>query len=466
VRRLAAAALCAALCGAPVAPAAAWWNCAWTQRVPLQVSGGTAGAPVEVVLDPATLPGYDWTRRGADLRIVDADDLTVLPHYVAPSLPGIRQLRVWFRLPAGASAGRGVYAYHGNAAAAATSDASLFTTPGVRLLTRRQVGPRPTSLDAFLAQFDAAAAPPGYGCAVLPGYVDESNAARFGAGSDVAYSIAFFLDVTPATAGSWSLRYGADLGYGGGLYVNGVELEQQWGDDLDWRGNYNNGGEVLAGTVKLDPGRHLVVAYGAEDCCDGRQAVQVRAPGSPGWQDLRGPGVALVAPACPAEAVTVARVPDAVALAVGQAVATVADPVSGTSRPKSIPGARKRWSVRVWSVGNAGALDSDSVSVVVPVPDGTSLRTGDLAGPGSGPVQFGGAAADGLQYAYGGLASPGDDLAFSRDGGATWSYVPMPAADGTDASITHLRVSPKGRPQCTPTESPAGFELQFETVVR
>ena len=161
------------------------------------------------------------------------------------------------------------------------------------------------------------------------------------------------------------------------------------------------------------------------------------------------------------------RVADAGGLAVSQAVQTVSDPVLGTANPKSIPGARKRWVVRVADAGNARAIDANSVQVTFPVPAGTSLFVGDVAGAGSGPVRFtDGTPPSTLTYTFAGLASTSDDLAFSRDGGATWTYVPTAGPDGTDATVTHVRVTPRGRPACAPAPTPAGFELRFEATIR
>ena len=78
-----------------------------------------------------------------------------------------------------------------------------------------------------------------------------------------------------------------------------------------------------------------------------------------------------------------------------------------------------------------------------------------LAAPGSitldgafgdwGVVAFAdGVEASGLTYTFISLASGADDLEFSNDGGATFSYLPVPDAGGFDASVTQVRVNPKG----------------------
>jgi hypothetical protein len=466
------AALCACLglCLWPVTPALAWWNCTWSNRVPLDVSASAAAsnAIVEATFDATALPGYAWGGTDADLRIVDADDQTLLPHWSEPRPGNVQRLHVFFRVPSVGPAARRVYAYYGNAAATSVSNAGLFGAPGVRLLTKQMTAGVQTTLQGFYGAFDAAAQPAGYGCAVLPDYVNESNVSRFGAGTNAHYSVLFFLDVPASQAGTWRFRLGPDFGYGGALYVDGTTLQSAWGTDLWWAGNWANTAQLLQGSVTLAAGRHFVAAYGSEGCCEGLQAMQADVPGGgTNYVDLTTANFTLVAPSCPLAGQALVRVADSGNFAVSQAVATVSDPVLGATNAKSIPGARKRWTVRVADAGNARAVDSNSVQLVVPVPAGTRLFVGDLGATGSGPVRFvDGSPSSGLTYAYASLASTTDDLAFSNDGGATWTYVPVPNASGIDANVTHVRVSPRGKPQCSATATPAGFSLEFDTSVQ
>jgi uncharacterized repeat protein (TIGR01451 family) len=133
----------------------------------------------------------------------------------------------------------------------------------------------------------------------------------------------------------------------------------------------------------------------------------------------------------------------AAAYRITKSVAAFADPISGTSNPRSIPGAVSEYSIAATNLG--GLSDADSLRIVDPVPSNTSAYVADVGAPGSGPVAFlDGAPSSGLAYSYGGLASVTDSLEFSADGGITWSYVPTPAAGGCDANVTHVRVRPNG----------------------
>ena len=78
-------------------------------------------------------------------------------------------------------------------------------------------------------------------------------------------------------------------------------------------------------------------------------------------------------------------------------------------------------------------LDADTVLVRDPLPAQMALRVADFGGAGSGPIAFAdGAVPSGLSYTFASLSSAGDDIEFSSDHGATWTYAPTPNADGTD----------------------------------
>ena len=60
---------------------------------------------------------------------------------------------------------------------------------------------------------------------------------------------------------------------------------------------------------------------------------------------------------------------------------------------------------------------------------------------------------------------PGDDVAFSADGRATWTYVPVADAFGCDAAVTHLRVTPGGRMAPLAGAVAPSFILEFRVRV-
>ena len=69
-----------------------------------------------------------------------------------------------------------------------------------------------------------------------------------------------------------------------------------------------------------------------------------------------------------------------------------------------------------------------------------------------------------LTWTFTSLSSTTDDVDFSNDGGTTWTYVPVPDANGYDAAVTHLRLRPKGTMPGNGGGDP-WFELRFRVTV-
>ncbi len=133
--------------------------------------------------------------------------------------------------------------------------------------------------------------------------------------------------------------------------------------------------------------------------------------------------------------------PDIVA---AKAATTYSDPFNGTTNPKAIPGGVVEYLITVTNQG-PGRPDNNSVVVTEAVPTNTALFVGDLGGPGSGPVEFtDGSPTSGLTYTFTSLSSTTDDIAFSNNGGSTFTYVPTPDGDGYDSNVTHFQVTPQG----------------------
>lgn len=126
--------------------------------------------------------------------------------------------------------------------------------------------------------------------------------------------------------------------------------------------------------------------------------------------------------------------------------AVFSDPINGTApnNPKRIPGAFVDYSITATNSA-LGAIDSNAVVITDPVPANTQLFVGNLGGAGSGPVAFtDGGPASGLTYSFVSLASSTDDVSFSNNGGATYTYTPTADVNGVDATVTHIGINPKG----------------------
>jgi hypothetical protein len=103
--------------------------------------------------------------------------------------------------------------------------------------------------------------------------------------------------------------------------------------------------------------------------------------------------------------------------------------------------------------------------IVDAVPANTRLFVGNLGVPGSGPVQFvNGSPSSALTWTFTALNSTTDDVDFSNDAGVTWTYVPVPDANGYDAAVTALRLRPKGTMPGNAGGDPY-FELRFRVTV-
>jgi CSLREA domain-containing protein len=149
-----------------------------------------------------------------------------------------------------------------------------------------------------------------------------------------------------------------------------------------------------------------------------------------------------------------------------KSVQTFSDPYNGETNPKAIPGAAMLYTVAATNQG-AGTADTDTVLITDPISTNTALFVGDINGSGSGPVLFtDGATASGLSYTFTSLNSTTDDVDFSNDGGTTYTYVPVPDADGFDANVTHMRVTPKGTFNAASGGDIPSFEVKFKVKVK
>jgi hypothetical protein len=130
-----------------------------------------------------------------------------------------------------------------------------------------------------------------------------------------------------------------------------------------------------------------------------------------------------------------------VPLSIAKTSTAYSDPVNGITNPKLIPGGFANYSLTI--AAPAGTSPSNnSVIVTDAIPANLSLFVGTYA-PGPGPIAFA-AGSSALTYGFTSLTSTADDLEFSNNGGASWTYGPTADANGVDATVTHVRVRPKG----------------------
>ena len=128
-------------------------------------------------------------------------------------------------------------------------------------------------------------------------------------------------------------------------------------------------------------------------------------------------------------------------LTVSKVSSIIADPVNGSTNPKAIPGATVEYLITVTNIGADSAFQ-DSVSVR---DDGPADARMCLISRAGGPVIFNDPGSNsGLSYTFANLGSATDNVEFSSDDGATFSYTPVDDGTGCDANITNFRVNPDG----------------------
>ena len=146
--------------------------------------------------------------------------------------------------------------------------------------------------------------------------------------------------------------------------------------------------------------------------------------------------------------------PDAVLL-VSKLSQPLSDPVNGTSGPKAIPGAIVLYTIGVTNQG-LGNVDFDSLVISDALPANTAL----FVDTGSGdPIVFvDGPVSSGLTYNY------AADVTFSNQpgGGPPYNYIPVPDAQGFDASITGVQINPGGIMNGTVGGSSPGFNVRIQ----
>ncbi|MGK0443841.1 MAG: hypothetical protein ACJA1U_000769 [Bermanella sp.] len=246
---------------------------------------------------------YNWSSGGVDLRIFDSNDTSPLEFWIENWNQAAKTATVWVRFPASApliaNANRNIFLYYGNTAATALANVPFtFVEPGIKFHTRN-VTSNPNSFANAQTLFENSNDNNGnYGCTFITDFTGITNGALFGAKNNfIAYSETYF-EVAPGEAGIWEFRYGADFGWGGGLYVNNTSLEEQWSDDLWWANNWNNPAEILQGSISLPTGYHKLEVIGGEPGNDGGITVQFRKPGG-NWTTFSTSNIDIRSRACP-----------------------------------------------------------------------------------------------------------------------------------------------------------------------
>ena len=144
-------------------------------------------------------------------------------------------------------------------------------------------------------------------------------------------------------------------------------------------------------------------------------------------------------------------------------VSVTSDPFNGSTNPKNIPGAEALYNLRVTNTG-AGVVDNNTLVIDDPLPANIELFVGDLGAVGSGPIVFvQGTPTSNLTYSFTSLASLTDDVDFSNDNGATWTFVPTPPYD---PAVNRIRLKPQATMAGASGGSNPFFELRFRVLIK
>lgn len=132
----------------------------------------------------------------------------------------------------------------------------------------------------------------------------------------------------------------------------------------------------------------------------------------------------------------------------------------------ALPGNSVRYKISAQSIGNM-AIDPDAIVLVDNIPPNVELKVIDIGVPGGGPVNFiEESPASTLTYTFNGLSDLSDDVDFSNDGGATFTYVPTAGGNGADPLVTAIRISPKGTFPAASAAGQPSFSVEFDAVIK
>ncbi|MGH1422393.1 MAG: DUF2341 domain-containing protein, partial [Hyphomonas sp.] len=154
---------------------------------------------------------YNFSSAGDDIRVLESDDTTPIDFVVTAWDAGAQTATLYLRPPAFASSeARTVYIYFGDdSLPSAGNPTGVFPTTELYLQSRNSTT---DPVDEATARAAFTVATPGAYDAPITSVSGLNNAALGGASNDYAWCLSAMIEVTPATAGTWSFRYGADFG--------------------------------------------------------------------------------------------------------------------------------------------------------------------------------------------------------------------------------------------------------------
>ena len=152
-------------------------------------------------------------------------------------------------------------------------------------------------------------------------------------------------------------------------------------------------------------------------------------------------------------------------IAVSKSVTILSDPV-GNLVPRSLPGSIADYRTLATNPGGNVLRPVRNIVLVETLPATVDLRVLDLAGAGSGPVEFAdgnllgsGLLSSGLGYSYSSANPITDSIEFFN--GTTWSYQPVPDASGYDRNVRAMRIT-----LSSTFVTATSFQLRYRVKIR
>jgi trimeric autotransporter adhesin len=147
------------------------------------------------------------------------------------------------------------------------------------------------------------------------------------------------------------------------------------------------------------------------------------------------------------------------ALSVHKISAVLSDPVNGATSPKRIPGSVLRYTITVTNAGE-GSIDASTLAIADPLPGDVELCVAVACG---GALTFiDGSPPSALSFTY------ANDATYSSavGGGAPYTHVPSPTAEGYDPNIRGIRIVPTGAMASATSSGATSFSIRFNVRVK
>ena len=138
-------------------------------------------------------------------------------------------------------------------------------------------------------------------------------------------------------------------------------------------------------------------------------------------------------------------------LLVIKSVTVISDPVEGTTKPKSLPGAVMQYQITVSNNGS-GPADNNSLVITDPLPATTKFLLGSVVFTDGTPNS--------------GLSLAPANVSYSNVGSAgPWTYTPVSDGSGADPNVKALKIAPQGTLAGKSGATAPNFSVTFRIII-